>query len=89
VVSEDNPYVMDMKESMKAVTGKDPVISYFPSVGDFCYTGGRLGIPTLVAGPKGANFHGPDEYVELDTVTKTAEFLYDFLSRITEKKGGF
>jgi len=89
VVSEDNLYVMDMKESMKAVTGKDPVISYFPSVGDFCYTGGRLGIPTLVAGPKGANFHGPDEYVELDTVTKTAEFLYDFLSRITEKKGGF
>ena len=89
VVPEDDPYVNEMKASMKATTGKEPAISYFSSVGDFCYTGGRLGIPTLVAGPKGANFHGADEYVELDTVTKTAEFLYDFLSRITEKKGGF
>jgi succinyl-diaminopimelate desuccinylase len=89
VVPEDNPYVNGMKASMEAATGKEPAISYFSSVGDFCYTGGRLGIPTLVAGPKGGNFHGADEYVELDTVTKTAEFLYDFLSRITEKKGGF
>jgi len=89
VVPEGDPCVNEMKASMKAVTGKEPAISYFSSVGDFCYTGGRLGVPTLVAGPKGGNFHGADEYVEVDTVTKTAEFLYDFLSRLTEKKGGF
>ncbi|MFP4481490.1 MAG: M20 family metallopeptidase [Thermovirgaceae bacterium] len=88
VVPEDNPYVVGMKKSMEAVTGKTPETSYFASVGDFCYTGGRLNIPTLVAGPKGGNFHGADEYVELDTVTATAEYLYDFLGRVTREKGG-
>ncbi|KUK57885.1 MAG: Peptidase M20, partial [Synergistales bacterium 53_16] len=64
-----------------------PAISYFASVGDFCYTGGRLGIPTLVAGPAGGNFHGADEYVELDTVVATTRFLFDFLCRVTGKEG--
>ena len=88
VLAEDNPYAACMKASMEAVTGKKPAISYFASVGDFCYTGGRLGIPTLVAGPAGGNFHSADEYVELDTVVTTTEILFDFLCKVTGKEGG-
>ena len=33
------------------------------------------GMPALAFGPKGANLHGADEYVELDTVIETARLL--------------
>ncbi len=79
VVDEDNPWTSAFRRSIVAVTKKEPKPTYFSSVGDFNYLGTRLGIPTLVFGPKGANYHSPDEYVEIDTVTKTAEVLYDFL----------
>ncbi len=82
VVSEDNPYVRIMEEKLEEVTGKKPVHSYFASVGDFCYTGGRLKVPTLVVGPKGGNYHGADEYVELSTVFRSAQALYGFLASL-------
>jgi len=86
VTPEDDPYVLMMAETMKTVTGKDPEYSYFSSVGDFCYTGGRLGIPTLVVGPSGENFHAADEFVEIDTVVATAGIIHEFLRRVTEER---
>jgi len=82
VVPEDNPYVQVMEKALEDVTGKKPVQSYFASVGDFCYTGGRLGIPTLVVGAKGGNYHGADEYVELPTVLQSTQALYRFLASL-------
>ena len=38
------------------------------------------GMPALAFGPKGANLHGADEYVELDTVIETARLLALFAS---------
>lgn len=81
VVSENDPFVKIMKESIRTATGKLPVIDYFSSVGDFCYTGGRLNIPTLVTGPQGGNFHSADEYVVLSTVEATAKVVLEFLTR--------
>ncbi len=81
VVPEENPFVHIMKESIKSTTGKLPVIDYFSSVGDFCYTGGRLHIPTLVTGPQGGNFHSADEYVNISTVESTAKVVLEFLTR--------
>jgi len=37
--------------------------------------------PALAWGPKGANLHGADEYVELDTVVETARLLALFASQ--------
>ncbi len=37
--------------------------------------GGRYGVPAVAWGPKGANLHGADEYVELDTVVETTRLL--------------
>ncbi len=83
VVPEDHPMVAEMSKAMVEVTGRSPSFNYFSSVGDFCYTGGRLNIPTLVAGPKGGNFHAADEYVEIDSVADTAGIIHEFLCRIT------
>ncbi len=84
VVPDDHPMVMEMSRAMEKVTGRNPAFSYFSSVGDFCYTGGRLGIPTLVTGSGGGNFHAADEYVEIDSVTATSEIIHEFLCRITD-----
>lgn len=83
VIPEDHPMVAEMSKAMKTVTGRNPTFSYFSSVGDFCYTGGRLNIPTLVVGPKGGNFHAADEYVDIDSVAATAGIIHEFLRRIT------
>jgi succinyl-diaminopimelate desuccinylase len=81
-VDEDNEYSVKFKESIKSVTDKDPEIAYFQSIGDFCYIGSRLNVPTLVFGPGGENYHGADEYVIIEDVIKTAEVIYDYLVRI-------
>ena len=54
-------------------------LSYFSSIGDFNYLGSRLKVPTFVFGPNGANYHTANEYVEIDSVVKTARIIYEFL----------
>lgn len=81
-VPKENPMVEKFLHSVSQVTGKDPSLSYFQSIGDFCYLGTRLkGAPALIFGAAGANFHGEDEYVSLDSVHQTAQVLYDFLEK--------
>jgi len=79
-VDENSESVKLFKKSVVDVCGKDAIVTSFSSIGDFNYLGTRLGsAPALVFGASGKNFHGADEYVELNSVTKTAEVLYDFL----------
>lgn len=61
---------------------KKPTISYFQSIGDFNYLGSRLDAPAVIFGAAGGNFHGSDEYVELESVVKTAEVIYAFLEKV-------
>ncbi|MFW6035471.1 MAG: M20 family metallopeptidase [Halothermotrichaceae bacterium] len=82
VVSESNPYTRAIKESILNATGNEANIAYFSSVGDFNYLGSRIKIPTYVIGPSGENYHSADEYVELDSVVKTARIIYDFLINV-------
>lgn len=82
VVSESNPYTRAIKESIMLTTGKEANIDYFSSVGDFNYLGSRTKLPTYVIGPSGKNYHSADEYVELDTVVKTEEVIYNFLKQV-------
>ncbi|MDD4437436.1 MAG: M20/M25/M40 family metallo-hydrolase, partial [Tissierellia bacterium] len=68
--------------AIKKVCNTNPSISYFQSIGDFNYLGTRLGTPVVIFGAAGGNFHGSDEYVELDSVVKTAEVIYSFLEKV-------
>lgn len=84
------PYTITGEDSMtkaflgaiKKVCNTNPSISYFQSIGDFNYLGTRLGTPVVIFGAAGGNFHGNDEYVELDSVVKTAEVVYSFLEKV-------
>jgi len=72
---------------MERVTGRATEIGYCSSVWDFCYNGGRLGSPTLVAGPQEGNFHAADEFVEIDSVIDTTSILFHLLEEVTRCSG--
>ena len=52
------------------------------SVGDFNLLGHRTRVPTLVIGPGGGNIHAPNEFVNVDEVVKTTEYLLDFFGEV-------
>lgn len=82
VIDEDNQYTNMLEQSIEEVTGRKTAIDYFSSIGDFNYLGTRLKIPTFVFGPSGDNFHSSDEYVEIESVVKTSEVIYNFLEKM-------
>lgn len=85
IVEEDNPYTTTIKQSILSATNTEANIAYFSSVGDFNYLGSRASLPTFVFGPNGKNYHAANEYVELNTVVKTARVIYDFLIKLLVK----
>ena len=82
VFKKSDDFVEEFIESIVAVSGKQPTLNHFSSIGDFNYVGSRLKIPTLVFGPNGKNYHSPDEYVLIDSIVKTSEVLYDFFKKL-------
>ncbi len=85
LVEEENKYTDLFKESIKEVTEKNPIISYFSSIGDFNYIGSRLKIPTFVFGPGGENYHSANEYVVIKDVVKTSNVIYNYLEKVLVK----
>lgn len=56
------------------------------SVGDFNLFGTRTRAPVLVFGPGGGNIHAPNEYVNVDDIVKTTEYLAAFLMKVYGKR---
>ncbi len=81
-ITGSEPFAKDFIETVENICEIKPSISYFQSIGDFNYLGSRLGAPAVIFGADGSNFHGSDEYVDLNSVVKTSEVVYAFLERI-------
>ncbi|WP_326910197.1 M20 family metallopeptidase [Sedimentibacter sp. MB31-C6] len=81
-ITGEEPMSKDFIETIEEVCETKPSISYFQSIGDFNYLGSRLGAPAIIFGASGGNFHGSDEYAELDSVVKIAEVVYSFLEKV-------
>jgi len=56
--------------------------SYGLSVGDENYFGARLGIPSVVIGPKGGNAHCSNEWVSLQSIQKLTDIYTEILNRV-------
>lgn len=70
-----HPWLQCMSGSAAAVMGKPPVITAAPYPCDAGLMQREFGIPTLLFGPIGEGAHNPNEYVEFDSVIKTAEVI--------------
>lgn len=74
--------IKDFMNSIEEVTGGVISESFFSSIGDFNHIGGMLGIPTVIFGANGRNFHSMDEYVEIETVVDVANSIEHFLNKV-------
>lgn len=81
-IDGEDPLTQEFIKTVKDVCGEKPTNSYFSSMGDFNYFGSRLEAPAIIFGAAGKDYHSDDEYVELETVYKTAQVLYSFLEKI-------
>jgi acetylornithine deacetylase/succinyl-diaminopimelate desuccinylase-like protein len=75
VTDADHPLVEELCAGTEDITGDDPTIGYFASVGDFNYFGHRAGLPTVIIGPDGENIHGAGEFVYTDEVVEVARIV--------------
>lgn len=80
---EDSPYMAELGRSVERVCKTPPLTAYFKSMGDFNLVA-AAGIPTVLFGAEGRNYHSADECVSLKSVHLTAEVIYDFLIHITK-----
>lgn len=80
VVAEDDPLVRRLARSAAAAWGAPPRLTCMTSIGDFNLLGGVAGLPTVLLGPGGARFHGPDEYVLLSDAERCREALIRFFT---------
>jgi len=78
----DDPFISDFASAYVEEYGSFAPI-YGKSVGDFNAFGRRM--PTVVYGPKGENWHGADENVDIGSVKRVAGFYADLLKRMGEK----
>lgn len=68
----EDPYVQSFKKTAEDVLGQEVEIAGRASGNDARFTQ-YYGKPGIAFGPKCANMHGPDEYVEIDSVIETAK----------------
>jgi len=77
LTEERNPLVRKFVSAYAALFGKMPSMYCNESVGDYNIFGRRM--PTLIYGPKGANWHAKGEYVEIDSIKRCHKMYVEFL----------
>jgi acetylornithine deacetylase/succinyl-diaminopimelate desuccinylase-like protein len=70
----DHPLVAVFARAYEAEAGRAPSWGY-TGFGDANLFSGEAGIPTVQFGPRGANFHQADEWVEVPSIAATARVL--------------
>jgi len=74
-LAPEHPWSQCLALAANGVLGREPVVTAAPYPCDAFLMQREFGIPTAVFGPRGAGAHNQDEYVEVRSVTETAEVL--------------
>lgn len=78
VTKPDDNYVKKLAEiTEKYINKKTPIFGQHGSADTKYYS--KLGIPSVEFGPIGANWHGKNEYVEIDSIEIYKNILKDFV----------
>lgn len=80
----DNPYIQLLVSSIEQTTGKADVDIF----GQHGTSDGAYyllhDVPAIEFGPKGANWHGEDEYADIESIETYKEILKDFAKRFSK-----
>lgn len=78
-IPDDNPQVRSIIDIAGKVLGKSPEITFHEGPCDSCILVNEGKVPTIEFGPSGGRLHESDEYVEIESVRKTAEVYREIL----------
>jgi len=83
-IPNDDQRVRQIMDIAAKVLGRTPEIEYHPGPCDSCILVNQGKVPTMEFGPSGGRLHESDEYVDIESVKKTArvysEIIREFLS---------
>ncbi len=72
-ISRETPLMQCFSEAYQDIRGAPPIVGYRPGITDANVFMGEGQIPTINFGPRGGQYHGADEYVELDSLLDVAK----------------
>jgi acetylornithine deacetylase/succinyl-diaminopimelate desuccinylase family protein len=78
-IPDDNPHVRSIIDIAGKVLGKSPEITFHEGPCDSCILVNEGKVPTIEFGPSGGRLHESEEYVEIESVRKTAEVYHAIL----------
>ncbi len=78
-ISKNEPVVQELARCAASVLGETPPIVGIEGPCDLYIFQQGFGIPAVLWGAKGANTHGSDEYLEIDSVVQAAKTLLLFI----------
>jgi acetylornithine deacetylase len=78
-ISKDAPLVSELAACAAAISGEAPPIVGIEGPCDLYVFQQGFGIPAVLWGAKGANTHGSDEYLEIDSALQAAKTLLLFI----------
>ena len=67
-MAPDHPFVQNVQQAYVTETGEAPVTRYNRGLADANYFAADLGIPTVMFGAMGANYHEADEWVDIPSI---------------------
>jgi len=78
VQDSTHPFIRAFLDSSRSVPGHEPDEVAFPGGLDTRFSP-YFGIPSFVFGPRGGNIHGPDEYLEIDSLMTPTRVVAKFV----------
>jgi acetylornithine deacetylase len=80
-ISPEHNLVTELADCAGSVLGEPPPVAGIEGPCDLYVFQLGFGIPAVLWGAKGGNTHGPDEYLEIDSVVAAAKTLLRFVCR--------
>ena len=71
---QEHPLALALARAYKAESGRQPEWGYW-GFGDMNLFSEEAGIPTVMIGPRGDNFHQADEWVDVPSIAATSRLL--------------
>ncbi len=81
-IPDDDPHVRLVVETATKVLGKPPELAFHGGPCDSCILVNQGRVPTIEFGPSGDRLHESDEYVEIESVRKTAAVYQEILRTV-------
>jgi acetylornithine deacetylase/succinyl-diaminopimelate desuccinylase family protein len=81
-IPDNNPHVQQVVEIAAKVLGRTPEIQFHAGPCDSCILVNQGKVTTVEFGPSGARLHESDEYVDLESVKKTAEVYREIIRNL-------